>query len=153
PKRHKEPLTKHGFKDATTDAGAIRRWWKRWPDALIGMPTGKVTGIAVLDLDRKKGKDGFTAVPDWERRTPVIARTPSGGPQLYFKNADGLYCSDSKIAPGVDTRADGGYAIVPPSPGYSWVNGAVFSALPPWPNDLRLPERSPAERTTGDRPE
>jgi hypothetical protein len=153
PKQHKKPLTKHGFKDAKTDANAIRRWWGRWPDALIGMPTGKVTGIAVLDLDKKKGKDGLAAVPDWEGRTPVIARTPSGGAHLYFKNIDGLYCSDSKIAAGVDTRADGGYAIVPPSSGYIWVNGADFSTLPPWPDDLRLPERSLAERTTSDKPE
>jgi predicted P-loop ATPase len=153
PKEHKAPLTKHGFKDAKTDATAIRRWWGRWPNALIGMPTGKVTGIAVLDLDNKKGKDGFAAVLDWQQRTPVIARTPSGGAHLYFKNTEGLYCSDSKIAPGVDTRADGGYAIVPPSPGYTWVNGSDFATLPPWPDDLRLPERGLVERTTGGKPE
>ena len=152
-KRHKTPLTKHGFKDAKAEAETVRRWWRRWPDALIGMPTGKVTGIAVLDLDKKKGKDGFAAVPDWEGRTPIIARTPSGGAHLYFKNADGLYCTDSVIAPGVDTRADGGYAIVPPSAGYTWVDGADLSALPPWPDDLRLPERALADHTTGDKPE
>jgi hypothetical protein len=153
PKQHKAPLTSHGFKDAKTDANAIRRWWKRWPNALIGMPTGNVTGVAVLDLDQKNGKDGFTAVPDWQQRTPVIARTPSGGAHLYFKTADGLYCSDSKLASGVDTRGDGGYVIVPPSSGYTWVDGADFAALPPWPDDLRLPERNLAERTTGDNPE
>ena len=151
-KQHKKPLTKHGFKDAKTDAATIRKWWKRWPDALIGMPTGKVTGIAVLDLDKKNGKDGFVAIPNWEQLTPVIARTPSGGAHLYFKTALGLHCSDSAIAPGVDTRADGGYAIVPPSSGYTWVNGADFATLPPWPDDLRLPERNLIGRTT-DRPE
>jgi predicted P-loop ATPase len=153
PKQHKKPLTKHGFKDAKADVDTIRRWWKRWPSALIGMPTGTVTGIAVLDLDQKNGKDGFAAVPDWERRTPVIARTPSGGAHLYFKTADGLYCSDSVIAPGVDTRADGGYAIVPPSAGYTWTDGTDLSKLPPWPDDLRLPERALADHTTGDKPE
>jgi len=151
PKQHKKPLTRHGFKDAKTDAGTIRRWWERWPSALIGMPTGNSTGIAVLDIDKKNGKDGFVAVPDWEQRTPVIARTPSGGAHLYFKTAAGLYCTDSVIAPGVDTRGDGGYAIVPPSAGYTWANGADFATLPPWPDDF-LPKRS-LERTTGDRPE
>ena len=64
PNQHKKrPLTKHGFKDAKTDADTIRRWWNCWPSALIGMPTGAVTGIAVLDLDQKNGKDGFAAVP------------------------------------------------------------------------------------------
>ncbi len=62
PKQHKRPLTKNGFKDAKTDADAIRRWWRRWPDALIGMPTGASSGVAVLDLDTKNGKNGFVAV-------------------------------------------------------------------------------------------
>jgi len=151
--KDKAPLTKHGYKDATTDADIICHWWKRSPNALIAMPTGPVSGIAVLDLDNKNGKDGFAAVPDWEQRTPVITRTRSGGAHLYFQAAGAPRCSESEIAPGVDTRGEGGYVIVPPSPGYSWVNGADLSALPPWPNDLRLPERSLAERTTGGNPE
>ena len=42
---------------------------------------------------------------------------------------------------------------MPPSSGYTWVNGADFTTLPPWPDDLRLPERALANRTTGDKPE
>jgi hypothetical protein len=61
--RHKRPLTAHGFKDATTDEKKIRRWWSISPDALIGMPTGKVSGIAVLDLDKKKGQDATSTCP------------------------------------------------------------------------------------------
>jgi hypothetical protein len=50
------------------------------------------------------------------------------------------------IALGVDTKGEGGYVIVPPSEGYSWVNGRNLldldrSNLPPWPDDLRPPER------------
>jgi hypothetical protein len=144
PDRHKKPHTKHDFKDATTNLAALRAWWGHWPNALIGMPTGKVTGIAVLDLDKKNGKDGFAAVPDWERRSPVQVRTVSDGAHLYFQDADELYCSDSVIAPGVDTRATGGYVIVPPSPGYRAVDGFDLTTLPPWPDDLSLPERKPA---------
>ena len=33
----KRPLTRNGFKDATTDEQQIRAWWQQWPDALIGM--------------------------------------------------------------------------------------------------------------------
>ena len=50
--------------------------------------------------------------------------TPSGGAHLFFA-ADGVTCSVDKIALGVDTRGDGGYVIVPPSPGYSWLNGGI----------------------------
>src|SRR5690349_17712054 len=46
----KRPRTPHGFLDATTETAVIERWWRRWPDAMIGMPTGPASGIAVLDL-------------------------------------------------------------------------------------------------------
>jgi hypothetical protein len=155
PAQHKKPLTKHGFKDATTDADAIRRWWRRWPNALIGLPTGASSGVAALDLDTKNGKDGFAAVPDWERRSPVLARTPSGGAHIYYQADGAPHCTSDEIAVGVDTRGEGGYVIVPPSAGYSWVNGELLTnlpALPAWPDDLRPAARSP-ERTPGTTPE
>jgi len=37
-------LEPHGLKDATTDPGAIKRWWRAYPDANIGIPTGNVSG-------------------------------------------------------------------------------------------------------------
>ena len=45
----KKPFTAHGFKDASTDPDLIRRWWARWPDALIGVPTG--IKFCVVDVD------------------------------------------------------------------------------------------------------
>ncbi|MHC2718261.1 bifunctional DNA primase/polymerase [Bradyrhizobium diazoefficiens] len=137
---HKSPLVKHGFYAATTDATTIKQWWRRWPNALIGMPTGEASGITVLDLDVKKGKNGYAAVPDWETRSHVIAKTGSGGAHLYFNAADAPHSTKDAIALGVDTRGTGGYVIVPPSPGYSWLNGSDLSSLPPWPADLRPPD-------------
>ena len=49
--RAKAPLTANGLKDATTDPEAIREWWRRWPNALIGLPTGDRLGAFVVDLD------------------------------------------------------------------------------------------------------
>jgi hypothetical protein len=80
----KSPLIKGGFHAATTDANQIKAWWGKWPNAMIGRPTGK--DVDVLDLDVKKGKNGFAAVPNWQTLTL-----------------------------GVDTRGEGGYVIVPPS--------------------------------------
>jgi len=137
---NKSPLTTNGFKDATTDAATIEGWWARWPRALIGMPTGVRSNVAVLDIDVKKGKDGFAAISNWESRTSVIAQTRSGGAHLYFRNDEAIRCSSDKIAPGVDTRGEGGYVIVPPSDGYRWHKGNIvddLAKLPPWPDDLR----------------
>jgi hypothetical protein len=137
---HKKPLTKHGFKDASCDPKVMTAWWKRWPNALIGMPTGK--SFCVLDLDVKKGKNGLAVIPDWEKRSPLIAGTGSGGRHLYFLPDEQVRCTTDQIGLGVDTRGKGGYVIVPPSEGYLWVNGhdlSDLSLLPPWPDDLRLP--------------
>jgi hypothetical protein len=147
--RNKKPLTEHGFKDATTEADTIKIWWRRWPLALIGVPTGPASGVDVLDLDVKNGKNGFVHVPDWERRSNIISRTRSGGAHLYF-NSDGTIPCTVDNVPGVDTRGHGGYVIVPPSPGYTWVNGSDFSALPPWPADLRPLERAAKQPATNE---
>jgi len=153
-KVHKHPHTDHGFQDATTDPATIKKWWDKWPNALIGMPTGKPSGIAVLDLDVKNGKDGLAAVPDWQQRSPVVVTTGSGGKHVYFRD-DGVIrnAQDLNDMPGVDVRGTGGYVIIPPSPGYRWDNGRDFGTLPPWPDDLRpanreaQPDREPAEDT------
>src|SRR5262245_59292121 len=45
----KRPLTQCGFRDATTSPDVVHAWWTRWPDALIGVPTG--IKFVVIDVD------------------------------------------------------------------------------------------------------
>lgn len=49
-----------GVKLATTDEKQIRAWWKKWPDAMIGMRCGTRAsggaGIFVIDIDPKHGE-------------------------------------------------------------------------------------------------
>src|SRR5215831_6974010 len=55
-----QPLNKipyrgsHGFYDATLDIERIRNWWKRNPHSMIGLATGLLSGVFVVDLDRKE---------------------------------------------------------------------------------------------------
>jgi len=146
-KPNKKPLTPNGFKDATTNEKRVQEWWRLWPDAMIGMPTGPKSGIDVLDLDVKpdEGIDGRDFFPSWQTMSPVIAQTPSGGAHLYFRSAGEVRNSTDLIAPGVDTRGEGGYAIVPPSRSaarrYKFIKceDAYLqdrNQLPPFPPDL-----------------
>ena len=56
--RGKEPLTRHGVKDATTNFNTIEKWWTKHPNANIGIACGLVSGgLLVIDLDEKE--NGF----------------------------------------------------------------------------------------------
>lgn len=152
----KRPLTSRGFKDASRDRDQIIAWWEATPGALIGLATGAVSGIAVvdLDIDAEKGIDGVSAIKSLGK-LPVdttIARTPRGGWHIYLQHHPDLPCSASKIGRGIDTRGNGGYVIAPPSPGYTWVRlpGTYKPAAPPpWLLDSL---RKPTEPIVGPRP-
>ncbi|MDC7802338.1 bifunctional DNA primase/polymerase [Sphingomonas sp. BLCC-B65] len=117
----KRPLVEHGFHEATTDAGQVGSWWRRWPAANIGVPTGAASGLDVVDVDRKAAGSGFAAF-DRARQAGLVSgwvalvRTPSGGMHAYFP-ADPERPKSSWQATGarVDFRGTGGYIIVPPS--------------------------------------
>jgi len=126
---NKTPLVAHGFKAASLDESVIRDWWRKHPDALIGVPTGSASGLYVLDVDHMgkhpegKGRDGFTALAEFVTkygRLPetLTATTPNDGRHCYFHYpTDGTTLGNtaSKIGQGIDTRGEGGYIIVPPS--------------------------------------
>jgi hypothetical protein len=117
----KRPLVEHGFHEATTEARQVASWWRRWPAANVGVPTGQESGLEVVDVDQKPAGSGFDAF-ERARRTGLIpgwlavVRTPSGGAHFYFP-ADPYRAQPSWQAARahVDFRGDGGYVIVPPS--------------------------------------
>jgi hypothetical protein len=133
-------LVPHGFKNATTDPKVIERWWRKHPDAGIGLVTGKVSGLIVIDVDIKSSKNpdrhGWAALGQLEAELgqlpdPKIASTPSGGRHYYFRYAEGIRSSTEKLGLGLDIKADGGYVVAPPSHGlYAWVDGRATADLP-----------------------
>ena len=114
--RGKEPLTDHGFKDATTDPMVLLDWWQRWPDANIGIATGAPSGLLVVDVDPRHGGDD--SLHDLERQhgplpETVESLTGGGGQHIFFGCPDGVGCG--KLAEGVDIKGNGGYIVAPPS--------------------------------------
>ena len=112
--RSKTPYIKF-TKEATTDIPTIKAWWKRWPSALIAIPTGKINGITVLDIDKKNGVDGFQTLRqlgiDIDAISGLHLKTPSGGRHIYFEYSSSEKNSAGKLGPGLDVRNDGGYVI------------------------------------------
>ena len=115
----KRPLTRHGLLDATSQTRAVARWWRRWPDANIGLPTGE--HVDVVDVDRRPSGSGFAALE--RARTAgltggwaCIVRTPSQGLHLYYPAEPGRpQRSWAEPHAHVDFRGTGGYVLVPPS--------------------------------------
>ena len=120
--RTKKPLTPHGCKDAKKAVGPIKAWWKKWPDANVGIATGAMSNLIVIDedCDEDKGLDGYQSVKDWERIHAGLPETPMsitgrGGYHLYFHYEGTDIKNRTGLLEGVDVRGEGGYVIAPPS--------------------------------------
>lgn len=137
----KHPRTLHGVKDATTDRKQIMRWWKKWPEANIGIATGHFSGN-VLDVDPRNHGDatlraliaGYGELPD----TPTV-QTGGGGQHFWF-SANGA--TPQSPGQGIDVKSYGGFVVVPPSlhasgKRYLWGKGRTLAEmqmaeLPDW---------------------
>lgn len=120
----KTPASKFGFKDATTDPTQIKKWFGGGK-FLIGAAT---EGFVVVDLDKHHesvdGVENWKEVvaehaPDDSWKHTYVVRTPSGGIHIWYRDTNGpdnyRRNTAARVAPGIDTRAQGGYAILPPS--------------------------------------
>lgn len=130
-RQDKTPYTEHGFKDASCGEILITEWWARWPEALIGVPTGIWFDVLDLDLQHELARQWFN---DHRDRLPVTRTnvTRSGGLHLLFKHDDAMRCSAGRIASGVDTRSTGGYIIWWPAAGFPIPSNAPLAPWPEW---------------------
>jgi len=127
----KRPIVEGGFKSATQDPDKIVAMFSRPNAKLIGMPTGEATGVSVIDIDVRDGKQG----KEWvEKNADLLgitrmARTQSGGWHYYYRHTGGIR-NRAGISGCVDVRGDGGYVIHPDSEGYSWLNDEDLGNFP-----------------------
>src|SRR5215471_15014444 len=102
----------HGHLDATTDLDQLRQWWNAHPAANIGLATGEVSGVIVVDMDPKHGGyESFKHLQAAHEMLPPTrtSRTAHGGLHLYFQHpGDGEYPNSAGVLGlGLDTRGDG----------------------------------------------
>jgi O-acetyl-ADP-ribose deacetylase (regulator of RNase III) len=108
-------LVPHGVKDASRDPAVVAGWWRRFPQANIGLATGVI--FDAVDAD---GPDGaaalraFAAAHGLELPPGPLVRTGSGGWHLYLAPT-GLGNPSPRGLPHVDWRGRGGYVVAPPS--------------------------------------
>ena len=112
----KHPRVKGGFKVATVDARQIETWWRKWPDANIGIATGAASKLIVIDIDGANGLEMLQSlVPQYGPLPRTAIVKTARGWHLYFAmpaTCASIPCSTGK---GLDVRGDGGYVVAPPS--------------------------------------
>jgi len=139
--RSKWPATPHGLKDATRDGDVLNRWWRQNSQYNVAIATG-TSNIFVADVDDLDADAELRRLEREHGGLPATVEviTPRPGRHIYFKMPDQrVRNTTSKIAPGIDTRGDGGYVLVPPSihpsgKAYAWsVDSAdAIAAAPGW---------------------
>ena len=104
----------------------INAWFEKWPKANVGIVTGKISDVVVIDIDDDWGETAVEKYID-DAALPPTVKTPSGGKHLYFKAPSIHMSNNAKVIPGCDFRGDGGYVVAPPSIGetgeWEWLYG------------------------------
>jgi hypothetical protein len=137
----KEPMTPHGLKDASTDRDMVEHWWHRAPDANIGIATGAISDIVVIDVDGLDAEEELRKLEaEYIALPATVESITARGRHLFFRYPQReIRNSAGKLAKGVDIRGTGGYVVAPPSvhpsgKRYWWsVDSAnAFAAAPGW---------------------
>lgn len=108
------------YQDEKVDTDQIRQWHKDYEDINIGIVTGEISGLVVVDVEDGGSIDGYPPT--------VTAKTGGGGWHLYYKHPGEKVANASRIEELTDIRGDGGYVIAPPSDhpsggNYEWQAG------------------------------
>jgi hypothetical protein len=152
----------------------VAAWWRRWPDANVGVVTGLVSGLAVLDVDPRNG--GEVSLASLEARWGVLPETveslTGGGGRHLWLDAREEQLPSAVLARGLDLKAEGGLVVAPPSlhasgRRYAWLGRhapeeVAPAAVPPWlgalahgdaGGELRHPLADPPTRTASEQEE
>lgn len=124
-------------------------WWTAHPRDRVGLVTGAVPSLVVIDVDPRhggtlEGLDGITGAS--------VIQTPSGGYHVYMAHPGRPVPSRAGVRRGVDVRGDGGFVLAPPSPGYVLQGAAIRDSLPPAPSWVCVERQGTGESSQARKP-
>lgn len=120
------------YQQERVDKETIKNWWRQFPKANIGVITGAISGIIVIDVEAGGKVENLPPT--------VISRTGGGGWHYFYKHPQRQIKNAVRIFDKTDIRGDGGYVVMPPSlhksgNRYEWIVSpeiADFVELPHW---------------------
>jgi len=114
-KKDKKPFFSwEKYQKERTTMQEVKEWHDKWTDMNIGIVTGMISNLAVIDIDSEKG---FQAIQEYIPDSIVfpVARTPKSGWHYYFRCPDEKLRNNARLITDCDLRANGGYVVAPPS--------------------------------------
>jgi hypothetical protein len=133
----KVPLTRNGFKNASTNAQRVTAMFNAAPDATgYGIATGAASGLIVVDVD---GPDAVAEARRLGLTSGYVVKTgrpEGGGFHLYLTLVPGTEVKSRDLAEGLELKGDGSYVVGPGSKHpsgtcYRVVRGGKPSPAPP----------------------
>jgi hypothetical protein len=117
--REKRPLIQwQAYQSKHPSIDQVKSWFDEHPDANVGVVTGSISGLVVLDVDPAHGGDeSLIELEQQHDALPhtVESLTGGGGRHVYFRHPGGTIHNRVGLAPGIDLRGDGGLIVAPPS--------------------------------------
>ena len=135
PKTKKPLIPWKPYQRKRAGSTTIKKWFKQYPKAGLGIVTGKLSGLFVMDCDNLEGYQATIALMPDAVTIPTV-KTPRGH-HLYFRYPEGSGLKVGQgILPGVDFRGEGGYVVCPPSINgnggqYTWIEGQSLKEIDP----------------------
>jgi hypothetical protein len=119
-----------GVHDATSDPAKIAELFWRYGGTAIAVAMGQVNNIDLFDIDPRHGGHQFFEENAYRIPLTRTHKTPRGGLHLFFRHVPGL--SNREIAPGVDIKTTGGYAVWHPANGFPILHEGPIAPWPQW---------------------
>ena len=135
PKRKEALVTWKKYQQHRATETQINSWWEKTPRANVGIVTGGVSGIVVIDCDSTEACKRF--IRDYPEAESTRQARTGKGKHFYFEWARGIRnkAGSTALGQGIDVRSDGGYVVAAPSihpngRAYEWVNKKSIQPLP-----------------------
>lgn len=113
----------------------VESWFERYENLQIGVLTGAISGITVVDIDIRNGGSNKQYI---DIITPTV-QTGGGGWHYYYKYEKGIG-SKPNAFPGIDIKSDKGFVMIPPSRSrkgiYEWIHSIFDVPLVPLPEHI-----------------
>lgn len=142
PRPGKHTAIVSGVHEATMDIAQIHAWFLSSPGLNVGIATGEISDLLVLDINKQEG--GFESLAAAINETGPLpegltVRTGGGGEHRYFWLPPGNFTSDFRgklVGPGVNVLVDGSYVV---APGSRHVSGKKYKWQGGGPDETRTP--------------